>query len=356
VTLRDALRGRHNGLNLVRLVLAGMVVVCHSWVIGGFPGNPFTASLGSWAVHGFFSISGYLIASSRLRLRWAPFMMRRAVRILPGYWVCLLVTAFCVAPLLAVARGVGFDAAAAVSFVRNNWWLWVSQQTIGHTLATARDASSINVSLWTLPHEALAYVLVGLLLGSAVITQRLAVSSALMFACVVGAHAAAVSVGLPQWQPMAALRLGGFFTAGMFLYAIGDRVTVDWRFAAVSTVLVMTFGVFIPSTELLALPLAYLILWCGATSRIHWGAINDYSYGAYIYAFPAQQLLAAWGMNRYGPWVFTLLSFVAVAPLAVLSWWFVERPVLRLANRRRDQPAKPASSGAALQAAELAAG
>ena len=85
MTLRDALRGRDNGLNLVRLVLAGRVVVGHSWPIGGFGANGFMLGMRNWAVYGFFAISGYLIAGSRLRLGWASFMMRRAARILPGY-------------------------------------------------------------------------------------------------------------------------------------------------------------------------------------------------------------------------------------------------------------------------------
>jgi len=351
VTLRDALRGRDNGLNLVRLFLAGLVVVAHSWLIGGWRGNSFIGSLGPWAVYGFFAISGYLIAGSRLRLGWVPFITRRAARILPGYWACLLLTAFGAAPLLAVARGTSFDAVSAVTFVRNNWWLWVSQQTIGNTLESAPVTWTINGSLWTLPHEALAYVLAGLVLGSAIFRQRLVVSSTLVFASVVGAHALAVLSGLPHGGQVS-LSLGGFFTAGMLLYAVSDRLLVSWRAVTVATTLVAIFGVVAPSVELLAFPLASLLLLCGAVLPVHWGSKNDYSYGAYIYAFPAQQLLAGFGMNRFGPWVFTLMSFVLLAPVAVLSWWLVEQPALRLAHRQRVQTPRPESLVAALDVTE----
>jgi peptidoglycan/LPS O-acetylase OafA/YrhL len=305
-----------------------------------------------WAVYGFFAISGYLIAGSRLRLGWASFMMRRAARILPGYWACLFVTAFGAAPLLAVVRGTRFDAAAAVSFVRSNWWLWVSQTTIGDSVARAPFASAINGSLWTLPYEAFAYILVGLLLGFGLVRQRLVVSALLMFASVAGAHAAAVSAGLPDGAAMVALRLGGFFAAGVLVYAISDTVMVNWRVATAAATLVVMFGIVAPSVELLALPLAVVLLLCGAALPVSWGATNDYSYGVYIYAFPVQQLLSGFGMNRFGPWVFTLLSFILVGPVAVLSWWFVERPVLGLAHRRRAQLAEPSSSGAGLRATQ----
>jgi peptidoglycan/LPS O-acetylase OafA/YrhL len=335
VTLRDALRGRDNALNLVRLVLAGLVVVGHSWPIGGFGANGFMLGMRTWAVYGFFAISGYLIAGSRLRLSWAPFMMRRAARILPGYWACLFVTAFGAAPLLALARGTGFDVASAASFVRNNWGLLVTQQTIGATVKGAPVAWTINGSLWTLPHEALAYILVGLVLGFGMVRERLVLSSMLMFG-VVSAHAAAVSGGLWGVTTLSvAASLGGFFTAGVLAYSIGDRVLVSWRVAAAALTLVLMFGIVAPSVELLALPLTMLLLWCGAALPVHWGAKNDYSYGVYIYAFPMQQLLFAAGMSRFGPWVFALVSFLLVGPLAALSWWFVERPVMGLSHRRR---------------------
>ena len=67
MNLREALGSRDNALNLVRLVLAGLVIVCHTWMVGGFAGPAFVGALGPWAVYGFFAMSGYLIAGSRLR-------------------------------------------------------------------------------------------------------------------------------------------------------------------------------------------------------------------------------------------------------------------------------------------------
>jgi hypothetical protein len=40
MTLRDALATRDNALNFVRLVLAGLVIVSHTWPIGGFGADP----------------------------------------------------------------------------------------------------------------------------------------------------------------------------------------------------------------------------------------------------------------------------------------------------------------------------
>lgn len=331
--MRDALDTRDNGLNLVRLVLAALVIVCHTWQVGGFLGPAFVGALGPWAVNGFFALSGYLIAGSRLRAGFGAFMLRRAARVLPGFWICLLVTAFAVTPLIAVFLGTGYDPGAAWVFVRGNWWLWYTQASVGDTLSAAPFPVTINGSLWTLGYEFSAYIVAGVLLGSAMFRERRAVSTALVFVALTGAHVLLTSEGLSAPFVMTTLRFGGFFAAGMLLHALGERIRVDWRVAAGSAAAVVIFSLVVPSVALLALPMAYLMLWCGAVVPLRWGAVNDYSYGVYIYAFPAQQLLAAAGVTRFGTLVFALLSMVTVAPVAALSWWLVERPALRLVRR-----------------------
>jgi peptidoglycan/LPS O-acetylase OafA/YrhL len=60
------------------------------------------------------------------------------------------------------------------------------------------------------------------------------------------------------------------------------------------------------------------------------GAVNDYSYGIYIYAWPVSQLLAIWGVARWGYLPFTLLTIAATVPMAIGSWWLVEKRALSL--------------------------
>ena len=108
----------------MRLLLAGMVIMGHTWLGGRFAGKSFTNSLGTWAVYGFFAISGYLIAGSRLRTGFGTFMLRRAARVLPGFWVCLLVTAFCAAPLISAILGSSYE-------IRAGWGVRLGQLAAG---------------------------------------------------------------------------------------------------------------------------------------------------------------------------------------------------------------------------------
>lgn len=52
------------------------------------------STLGEQAVPGFFCLSGFLIAGSRMRLDLGRFLWHRALRIFPAYWTCLIVVAF----------------------------------------------------------------------------------------------------------------------------------------------------------------------------------------------------------------------------------------------------------------------
>ena len=99
-TLEDFLARRPAGLDLVRLVLAVLVLVSHTWTLGGFGGEPHSPlgsdflTLGGFAVAGFFALSGLLVGRSAMRRTMPAFARSRAVRVLPAYWVALVVSAF----------------------------------------------------------------------------------------------------------------------------------------------------------------------------------------------------------------------------------------------------------------------
>ena len=63
---------------------------------------PRQTNIGTLAVFGFFVLSGLLITRSARRAGVGRYCWHRALRIFPGLWVCLLVTAFVVAPLVAL--------------------------------------------------------------------------------------------------------------------------------------------------------------------------------------------------------------------------------------------------------------
>ena len=137
-TLGQALGSHDNALNFVRLCLASAVIVSHTIPLGGYDPGWYSRleGWGGWAVNGFFVISGYLIAGSRMRVGILPYLWRRALRILPAFWVNLVLIAFLFAPLSTLLTGQPYTLVDGWHFIAANWTLQINQWSVGATLAT----------------------------------------------------------------------------------------------------------------------------------------------------------------------------------------------------------------------------
>ncbi|MDM8084698.1 acyltransferase [Cellulomonas cellasea] len=331
-TVADVGRPGSNALNFMRLVLAASVIVSHTAAIGGFqaemPG--WIGWVAEWAVNGFFVLSGFLIAGSRMRLPLGPFLWNRAVRIFPGYWMALIVVAIAVAPASALISGENYQLRSAMDYLLNNSMLLTNQWGIEGTLLTVPHPGAWNGSLWTLYYEFWAYLLAGVLLSGALIRRHAGwVSVGLLVIVTVSQVAALGAVDSMGASWLSALRLGAFFLAGMVMHFFGHRARLSWL-AAVGCLVVLVIMLEFGQVNVLGhLPFAYILLWLGGRLPTRIGSVNDLSYGTYVYAFPIQQLLALFGGVALGPYLFALVAFALTLPLAWASWRFIESPAMR---------------------------
>jgi peptidoglycan/LPS O-acetylase OafA/YrhL len=86
---------RSAGLDLLRAIACGLVVLFHLNTVAGVPFGPFeaVASGGDSGVYIFFALSGYLLYRPFLRqgaVDMGAYAIKRAARILPGYYVALI--------------------------------------------------------------------------------------------------------------------------------------------------------------------------------------------------------------------------------------------------------------------------
>jgi peptidoglycan/LPS O-acetylase OafA/YrhL len=330
---------RRNSLNAIRLLLAVLVVVSHSWAIGGFGPEPSLggAHLGTWSVLGFFCISGYLITASRLGSTSARFYKARALRILPGFVVCLIVVAAVLAPLSTLGDGI-WSFSSAVTYVVRNLALYppgVAQDGIENTLTSVPYIGMWDGSLWTLFWEACCYVLVGV--GVSVV-PRIGLFRTVTVAffgvtalCVLSATGLVTLPGIGD----RVLPLVAAFLAGAVVFLAADRIpvtTVTISVALAWVAVVVGFGMV---QALGGLPLAFLLLVIGSRSEASAiGRQRDLSYGFYIYAWPVQQILVLLLDGRGGVLVLIGASLVVTWLLAFLSCILIERPALRLVGAR----------------------
>jgi peptidoglycan/LPS O-acetylase OafA/YrhL len=348
-TLERTFDSGANALNLVRFVLASMVILGHAADLSGVQlGEPLALLLSEVPVDGFFAVSGFLIARSWHRSPvWRDFLQHRLLRIAPAYLVCLLVTGLAIAPLATVVSGrslEGYWSASdgPLSYFLRNVTLWVGQYQISGGPTRIPVPLNWDGSLWTLGWEFLCYLGLGLIGALGLLSMRRHFMP-WMFAGIwlvnaFGAYADARGL-FPtvtgRIEP--ADRFALMFTAGTLLYTYQERVPMCRSLALASGLLVACGLLLTSDYRLLAgLPLAYLVIWIGAALPLRLGSRNDLSYGMYIYSFPIQQGLVMSGAAAVGLAGFAVLGLVATLPVAALSWLLIERPSLHRKRRTPD--------------------
>lgn len=355
--LAPAASGRDNNLNLIRMLAAFAVLVSHAWPIDNGLGTReplfsfFGHSLGTLAVYIFFVISGFLITASFQRSETTRhFVLARALRLLPGLGVSLLLVAFCLGPLvttLPVAAYLG--SVETWQFLFRNITLFQPQYTLPGVFET-NPLPAVEGSIWTLIHEVLCYVMVlmaGLagLLGSG---RRM-----VFFLALYAASWLVTELG-PVDFPERALRLQSLslpFVLGMMGWIWRDRIILSvWGCLALALVwygLRQTAFAYPALVVFIAYAIAWLAFVPGGVLR-HYNRLGDYSYGIYIYAFPLQGLVV-WLFGSVGPALHIVLAIPPVLILSVASWHLVEKPALQLLRRGRGPVAGAQHSSVASQ-------
>jgi peptidoglycan/LPS O-acetylase OafA/YrhL len=327
-TLGDSFNPRDNSLNFLRVVLAVGVIISHAWPVGGFGFDPKfgDSGIGHWAVAGFFAISGYLVTGSRVGLDLRNYLLRRAARILPGFWACLAFTAFLVAPITAWLTGRHYTLAGALGYVFGNATLVIVSPGIDDTLSGVPHPDVWNDSLWTLKWEFLAYIAIGVAMSVPAFRRRAAPYVA-AFVGLTGLHAVLWAFGAGPPIVESVLWLGTAFASGVVLFVLRDRVIMHGGIAVAAVLALVGCGLTSSVDVFGQLPTAYLMMWLATRLPLQRAfRRNDISYGMYIYAFVVQQCLQLAGVAGYGVAVYAVVAIVATVPLAYASWFLVEKP------------------------------
>ena len=334
-----------NSLNAIGLLLAAIVIVSHSWWLGGYgpEPDPGGVKLGSWAVLGFFGISGYLISRSRVQAATSTsFFRARVLRIFPGLVVCVAVVAFVFAPLTAALAGNSFPLGGAAIFFVTNLSAGapgVAVAGIPGTLDGVHDPGAWNGPLWTLFWEIVCYAVVGVILG--VLRPKLGRVALLVpflagTAFVFTLDAGWGPVPTPTDWPLLPILT---FLAGSLVYLFQDSIPANRATLILTGGLVAVVASMGFTASLVHLPLSiFLVVGALHAPLSRLGSRYDISYGVYIYGWPVQQLLASLNVHSaVPPLVFAAASLLLVAPLAWLSCRYVELPAQKWRRLREAQ-------------------
>jgi peptidoglycan/LPS O-acetylase OafA/YrhL len=354
---------RRRELDGVRAIAALSVLGFHAigfWARGAATDSAIRAWVGRLdvGVAIFFLLSGFLLYRPFLRgrVRLGAYAWRRALRIVPAYWVALAVAAL-VLPLREVWSNVPLFFGFAQVY---------KGSTAGQGLGQA----------WTLCVEVAFYVFLPVW-GLVAARTRSLWPLAALFAASVAYNAAVLATFDGKVGPLepALIALPGFldwFALGMavaLLEARGVRFRAPWAWALGAVAFYVVSVVVLWNARLdsythaewLFRHVAYgAIAVCvlipgvaGARALRAWPLVRlgEISYGIYLYHLLVLALLSRWGLTQWEgavhPYVlWPVLGLAGSVLLATLSWRLVERPLLRLKPRAgravRPAPVPPA--------------
>ncbi len=331
-----------NRFDILRLFAAWLVLFSHCYPLSGRnAAEPMASTLGVDTLGGvgvaiFFVLSGYLVT---LSLERSPslfeFARRRALRIYPALAVICLLCVLVLGPLLTTLTQADYwqnrttwSYLTAVSALRIHY-------ALPGVFADNPYPSAVNGSLWSLPYEIRCYIVLAVLsLAPIALRYKTSFVAAGFALLLVGANAASNGSFTLPWA--IDYQLGKL----SLLFALG-AVFACWR-AHIRpllwpALLLLVIALCLPkasSWQLLAylLGVGTLTLWLALYAR--WlprvpARVGDWSYGAYLYGFPVQQVLAHYRVHEASFAGYVLASTVITFALAGLSWHLVEKQALR---------------------------
>jgi peptidoglycan/LPS O-acetylase OafA/YrhL len=354
LTLAEVYKNNKIGINLVRYVLALLVIVDHSYHMGGFGEEPLIFSFGEKttvgfiAVGAFFSISGFLITNAALNSDPLKFFLNRFLRIWPALIFLLLVSAFLIGPIIVHFSdgslrnyALNFNSTGPWTYIFHNIFLYAElQYNLFDTFQDLPNGSIFNGSLWTLPLELRAYLLCLFLV---IIGKKFGLLKVFIFfqiystICIIGSEFSSrfIYYVYPDFMILGGKFMFTFFFAGMVAIVYKDR-QMDDKYLYFSSIifvvcclagglLFQTIGI---STLVFIIPLLARKLKLNSFVFFR----NDISYGTYIWGYlVGQTLFFIFKFESHE--IFLLSTILVTTIIAIFSWFAVEKPALDLKNR-----------------------
>ena len=361
----EALRAESdNAFDAVRLILASMVVLEHSYFLtsNSFAGDPLfrlthgQTNSGAFAVAMFFAISGFLVTQSYVNTGDVRrYLLKRAARIFPGFLTATAVALLILGPLLSVG--------AAAYFLQQKWLgIGLQAVTLHQTNPSGVLAGApvplLHGTLWSIVYEFDCYLVVAALGVTGLLRKRWAVwSVCLLLMGLLAAKAGLFATPVIDRGPLALLvsnpvrwpDVVPFFLVGSLFAVYGDFIAKTRLMLAVATAALFVSAVLGGLSWVLIFAGTYAVLFACVSLR---GAIRlngrkvDLSYGVYLYGWPVTQVLVYATHNSLRPEALFIATLAIAAPLALASWMLIEQPALRAASRRAVRPTVESPAGA----------
>ena len=335
------MRPRFNNLDELRLILAGIVAVRHIIVIAELDKlRPLLSFLSSeFAVSGFFVLSGFLVFSAFKHGDAKRYALRRCVRIYPAYLTVLVVAVIAGILSAAILDNVNIPPSEVIRYLAaNGAFLNFVHPNLGN-LFSGQYQVAVNGALWTIKIEVLFYLIVPVL---AVLVTRITALPVLV-------AMAAIGVFWPHFVAIAEAVLGRTLPATMvnqlpdYLHLFAAGIALSRTVSGQMTVRVLSllcvgtcvalasFNPLMPYYYMIVLPvMIYVVMQLPQITILK---RNDFSYGLYLFHWPVAQFMVMHFNGTMPDAVFFAVTLAVAALFSALSWFLIERPMIRLVRR-----------------------
>lgn len=336
----DLASTRINNFDFLRFLAASSVIFSHAYPLswGSDSNEPLfmltsgQMTIGRVAVAIFFVVSGFLITQSFDRSKSIlAFTKARILRIFPGLFFVLLLSAFILGPLITSKPISEYFADPGTLGYLKNIYLHPMIYPLPGVFEDTVYKSAVNGSLWTLEFEFFCYIIVAIL-G---LLRLLRKEVVLIFAVFVflAPHLPFI-VGRYYYTSLLSLELIRYFTVGMLMYSFRNYIPLHKYIAWLSIVIIIISLAYPLHFKLIFTIFgSYLVMYLAfiPTEKIrNFAKYGDFSYGIYIYAFPVQQLVSHYFGSEITPAKSMVFSFPITLFFAVFSWHLVEKNAMKL--------------------------
>jgi len=329
----ESLKRDNNNLDLIRILVATMVLWHHSYVMSvgtgiGEPVNSFLkiTDCGGLGVCIFFFISGLLVTNSLCRKRdVVGFVKARFFRLFPALFVLLLISTFVIGPICtSLSLNEYFTDKQTYFYLFNNV-LFRTDYSLPGVFLNNPYQGIVNGSLWTLPLEITCYIA---LLGTfLVIPTHKKLATAILIAIVIVACLPNEfrlklfeRFYLVSYTPVAC------FAVGSLLAIHQDKINVNYKLIFGFMLLNLVFWRYSNIIAVIfPLTCSFLLLKFATEKAILKIKIPyDISYGVYIWHFVIQQIIVMYFPGIHYLTLFAV-SLIITYAVSTLSFVLIER-------------------------------
>jgi len=326
-----------NNFNFIRLLASLLVLVGHSfqWIAD----DPlFTITNGllgcaSLGLNTFFFLSGLLVTQSlRKSSSWKDFLVRRALRIYPAPVTAILIFAFIAGPLLTILPLKDY-------FLHPEFYQFLGGINLfrvyyllpGVIHYHGQDQSLIS-SFWSISLELKLYLL--LLLGGLINIRYkrplvlLVIGLGLLFNLFF--YDRTLSIIPPSFHPLSYTVMGLLFLMGSACATFQKQIYVRSYWIMILLPLLVLSVIFKFKFAMIFILTPVWVLYAGTHGRRwirHITPRADLSYGIYVYGAAVGKVVFFY-LRPGNAWVDFFISLAGVLPLALFSWYCIERPAL----------------------------